>query len=127
VTEAAEMVRASLAGVPPEPPATELLVRVRDGLRNLPAPPAAWLVHVTPDGRQDRYPLGLTPVYKGATTRDGQPMAGSYLGTSGGGYVLLEVTSAAWCEDLSAAVTGQQAALRAAAARDEAAEGGEAA
>ena len=84
-----------------------------DGLRELPAaPPGAWLVHVMPDGHVDRYPLGLTPVYKGATvTRDGRPMAGSYLGTSGGGYVLLEATSAPWCQDHLAAVAEQLNAL----------------
>jgi len=129
VTEALAPLRAALAEVDPEPPVADILQRTLDGLRNLPdagrPQPGAWLVHVMPDGRQVRYPLGLAPVYKGATvTRDGRPVAGSYLGTSGTGYLLLEVTSAAWCEDHLTAVAAMQDALVAA---GEAAEGGEAA
>jgi len=79
-----------------------------------------------PDGTRLRYPLGLAPVYKGATvTRDGRPMAGRYLGTSGAGYILLESASAAWCEDDIAAGMAQRDALQQAAR--EAAEGTEAA
>jgi len=127
-TEALAPLRATLAGVAPEPPAPDALQRVLDGLRNLPEPPRAWLVYVMPDGTRLRYPLGLAPVYKGATvTRDGRPMAGRYLGTSGDGYILLEATSAAWCEDDITAGMAQRDALAAAAGEDEAQEGGEAA
>ena len=123
--------RARVTAQPPWRTDAETAARLLDALRNLPdagqPQPAAWLVHVMPDGRQLRYPLGLAPVYKGTTvTRDGRPVAGSYLGTSGAGYLLLEAASAAWCEDDIAARSAQRDALLAA-ARDETAEGGAAA
>ena len=90
----------------------------------VPAPPSAYLRSVSRDGRQDRYPLGLAPVFAGtAATPDGRPMAGMHVGTNDGRRITLDVTSAAWAEDAITALT----AIRDALTSDEAAEGGEAA
>jgi hypothetical protein len=103
---------------PPEPltaDQVDILHRVADGLRTLPAGehvPVAFLRAIVGGRTELTEPIGRSPVFAGSDiTDDGQPVAGLYLGTNEDGWFVLDSTDPAWCEDAITALTAMRDAL----------------